>query len=235
MPLNKFIAQCGISSRRKAADLVKEGKVTVDGVPVTEPATRVTGREEITLEGKRIRPHAEMVYVLLNKPRGYITSLEDPQGRKTVMELVRGAANTRIYPVGRLDRNTSGLLLLTNDGELAQKLAHPSFEAKKVYQVTLDKPLTQEDYRKILTGVELEDGLASVDAMEYLDAKDGRELGLEIHLGRNRIVRRIFEHLGYNVEKLDRVMYAGLTKKQLPRGTWRLLGEKEVILLKYFK
>jgi 23S rRNA pseudouridine2605 synthase len=234
MPLNKYIASCGICSRRKAAELVRQEKVAVNGHLVKEPATRVTGKEEITLEGKRISQRAEMIYVLLNKPRGYITTVEDPEGRKTVMELVRDVGRARIYPVGRLDRNTSGLLLLTNDGALAQKLAHPSYEAKKVYHAVLDKPLSREDFKKILTGVELEDGMASVDAMEYVEAGNLTEVGLEIHSGKNRIVRRIFESLGYSVEKLDRVMYAGLTKKQIPRGRWRMLTEKEVILLKHF-
>ena len=235
MPLNKFIAQCGICSRRMAADLVKAGKVAINGTVIIQPATRVTGRETISLEGKRITPQKELIYILLNKPRGFLTTVKDPRERKTVMELVREATADRIFPVGRLDRNTSGLLLLTNDGELAQKLAHPSHNIKKVYHALLDKPLHQDDYRRIMTGVELEDGMASVDNMEYVDGENGNGVGLEIHSGKNRIVRRIFEHLGYRIESLDRVMYAGLTKKNIPRGKWRLLSEKEVILLRHFK
>ncbi|MGO4292851.1 pseudouridine synthase [Chitinophaga sp. RAB17] len=236
MPLNKFVAHCGLCSRRKAVDLIKEGKVTVNGKVVTEPATKVTSSDVVTMQDKKITPTKNLVYILLNKPKGYITTTDDPEGRKTVMDLIQDAAeNERVYPVGRLDRNTSGLLLLTNDGELAQTLAHPKHNIKKIYQVELDKPLTKGDFEKIVEGVTLEDGVAFVDALGYVDPKDKKQVGIEIHSGKNRIVRRIFEHLEYTVEKLDRVMYAGLTKKTLNRGQWRFLNEKEVILLKHFK
>jgi len=233
MPLNKFIAHCGECSRRDAAELVKQGKVKVNGELVTDPGHKVKQEDKITLSGKKLTIQKGMVYILLNKPKGYITTNEDPQGRKTVMELVGNAGVDRLFPVGRLDRDTSGLLLITNDGDLTQKLCHPGYNIKKVYQVTLDKPLTHADFEKIVEGVELEDGKAIVDAIAYLEKKN--ELGLEIHSGRNRIVRRIFESLGYEVTKLDRVMYAGLTKKNLPRSKWRYLDEREVVLLKHFK
>lgn len=233
MTLNKYIAHSGTCSRREAAEMVKKGKVKVNGELALDPGYRVQEFDEVTIAGKKLTPQKNRVYLLLNKPKGYITTTDDPQGRDTVMDLVAGAEIDRLYPVGRLDRNTTGLLLLTNDGDLAQKLSHPSYETKKVYQVTLDKPLTKKDFEAILAGLELEDGPVTVDALSYLDEKN--ELGIEIHSGRNRIVRRIFESLGYTVEKLDRVMYAGLTKKNLPRGEWRLLEEKEVILLKHFK
>lgn len=233
MTLNKYIAHSGTCSRREAAEMVKKGKVKVNGELALDPGYRVQEFDEVTIAGKKLTPQKNRVYLLLNKPKGYITTTDDPQGRDTVMDLVAGAEIDRLYPVGRLDRNTTGLLLLTNDGDLAQKLSHPSYETKKVYQVTLDKPLTKKDFEAILAGLELEDGPVVVDALSYLDEKN--ELGIEIHSGRNRIVRRIFESLGYTVEKLDRVMYAGLTKKNLPRGEWRLLEEREVILLKHFK
>lgn len=235
MPLNKYIAHCGICSRRKAVDYIKEGKVTVNGNPVTEPAFKVTKNDAIQLGGRKISLQQNSIYVLLNKPKGFITTTDDPEGRRTVMELVQDAADERIFPVGRLDRNTSGLLLLTNDGELAQKLSHPKHNTKKVYHVELDKPLTKADFEKISHGVELEDGIAHVDALAYADDRDKSQVGIEIHSGKNRIVRRIFEELGYQVEKLDRVLYAGLTKKNIPRGKWRFLTEKEVVLLKHFK
>jgi 23S rRNA pseudouridine2605 synthase len=235
MPLNKYIAHCGICSRRKAVDFIKEGKVTVNGQLIEEPAFKVTAKDVVKLSDKRITLQKDLVYILLNKPKGFITTTDDPEGRQTVMELISNATEDRVFPVGRLDRNTSGLLLLTNDGELAQKLAHPKHNIKKIYQVELDKPLTKADYEQILQGVTLEDGIALVDALGYVDAKDKKQIGIEIHSGKNRIVRRIFEHLEYRVEKLDRVMYAGLTKKNLNRGKWRFLSEKEIILLKHFK
>ncbi|RPD39067.1 pseudouridine synthase [Chitinophaga barathri] len=236
MPLNKFISHCGICSRRKAVDYIKEGQVTVNGEKIVEPAFKVTAKDEVKLNDKRIYIQKNLIYVLLNKPKGYITTTDDPEGRQTVMELVEDAADEeRLFPVGRLDRNTSGLLLLTNDGELAQKLAHPKHNIKKIYHVELDKPLTKADFDQIISGVTLEDGLALVDALGYVDTKDKKQVGIEIHSGKNRIVRRIFEHLEYKVEKLDRVMYAGLTKKNVNRGKWRFLTEKEVILLKHFK
>jgi len=233
MPLNKYIAHSGECSRRDAAELVRAGKVKVNAELVLDPGYRVKHDDKVTLSGKKLTPQKGMVYILLNKPKGFITTNEDPQGRKTVMELVASSGVDRLFPVGRLDRDTSGLLLITNDGDLTQKLCHPSFNIKKVYQVTLDKPLTKADFEKIVAGVELEDGIAIVDEIAYLEKKN--ELGLQIHSGRNRIVRRIFESLGYVVDKLDRVMYAGLTKKNLPRSKWRYLDEREVVLLKHFK
>jgi 23S rRNA pseudouridine2605 synthase len=213
--------------------MVKQGKVKVNGELMLDPSYRVQPHDKVTIAGKKLTPQKNRAYVLLNKPKGFITTTEDPEGRKTVMELVEGASEGRLYPVGRLDRNTTGLLLLTDDGDLAQKLSHPSYETKKVYQVSLNKALTKADFEKIIAGITLEDGPVQVDELAYLEEKS--EIGIEIHSGRNRIVRRIFESLGYEVEKLDRVMYAGLTKKNLPRGTWRLLTDKEIILLKHFK
>lgn len=233
MTLNKYIAHSGKCSRRDAAEMVKQGKVKVNGELALDPGYRVQSFDVVTIAGKKLTPKRDRVYVLLNKPKDYITTNDDPEGRRTVMDLVSDDQLGRLFPVGRLDRNTTGLLLMTNDGDLAQKLSHPSYDIKKVYQATLDKPLTKADFEKIAAGLTLEDGEVKVDAIAYLDEK--HEIGLEIHSGRNRIVRRIFESLGYNVEKLDRVMYAGLTKKNLPRGKWRLLNEKEVILLKHFK
>lgn len=234
LPLNKYIAHGGICSRRDAADLIRVGKVTVNGQTITEPGTKVLPTDTVKVNGKKVTISRNFVYILLNKPKDYITTTDDPQGRKTVLDLVRQATQERVFPVGRLDRNTSGVLLLTNDGDLAQKLAHPSHEIKKIYHVTLDKALTKADFDKIIGGeVKLEDGLAHVDVLAYADPKDKTQIGLEIHSGRNRIVRRIFEHLGYDVRGLDRVMYAGLTKKNVQRGTWRLLSEKEIRILKY--
>ena len=233
LPLNKYIAHGGICSRRDAADLIRHGKVTVNGKPVTEPGTKVLPTDMVKVNGKKVTISRNFVYVLLNKPKDYLTTMDDPQGRRTVLDLIRSATTERVYPVGRLDRNTSGVLLLTNDGDLAQKLAHPSHEIKKVYHVTLDKALTKADFDKIVGGVTLEDGPAFVDVLAYADPKDRTQVGLEIHSGRNRIVRRIFEHLGYDVRGLDRVMYAGLTKKNVQRGKWRLLTEREIRILKY--
>lgn len=232
MPLNKFIAHCGICSRRDAAELVKLGKVKVNNETITEPGHKVSAKDEIRVNGKKISLARNLVYILLNKPKDYITTTDDPQKRKTVLDLIK--VRERIYPVGRLDRNTSGVLLLTNDGELSQKLTHPSHEVKKVYHVTLNRVLDKKDFDRVLNGVDLEDGPASVDVLAYADVKDKTQLGVEIHSGRNRIVRRIFEHLGYDVKNLDRVMFAGLTKKNVERGKWRFLSEKEVRDLKYF-
>ena len=233
MPLNKFIAHAGVCSRRDAAELVKSGKVTVNGQQILEPGFKVNGTEEVKVNGKKISARKNLVYILLNKPKDYLTTVEDPQGRKTVLDIVRNATTERIYPVGRLDRNTTGVLLLTNDGELAQKLSHPSYQVKKIYEVKLDKPLTKKDFDTLLKGITLEDGFIAPDALAYADAKDRSVIGIEIHSGRNRIVRRLFEHLGYDVRALDRVMYANLTKKNVERGKWRFLTEKEVRLLKY--
>ena len=234
MPLNKFLAHSGISGRREAAEIVKQGKVKVNNVLITEPGHKVSAKDEIRVNGKKIFVSKNLVYILLNKPKDYITTTDDPQGRKTVLDIIGKATPERIYPVGRLDRNTSGVLLLTNDGELSQKLTHPSNNIKKVYAVTLNRPLEKKDFDKILKGVMLEDGMASVDALAYADIQDKTILGIEIHSGRNRIVRRIFEALGYDVRNLDRVIFAGLTKKNIERGKWRFLTEKEVRDLKHF-
>ncbi len=233
MPLNKYVAHAGICSRRDAAELVKSGKVTVNGETITEPGFKVSGKEDIKVGGKKISARRNLVYILLNKPKDYITTMEDPQGRKTVYDIVKKATSERIYPIGRLDRNTTGVLLLTNDGELAQKLSHPSYQVKKIYEVKLDKPLVKKDFDSLLHGITLEDGPITPDGLAYADPKDKSVIGIEIHSGRNRIVRRIFEHLGYDVRNLDRVMYANLTKKNVERGKWRFLTEKEVRLLKY--
>jgi 23S rRNA pseudouridine2605 synthase len=233
MPLNKFLSHSGVSARREAAEIVKSGKVMVNGKVIIEPGFKVSERDEVKVNGKQINIRKNMVYVLLNKPKDFITTTEDPQGRKTVLDLIKHATEERVYPVGRLDRNTTGVLLLTNDGELAQKLTHPSYEIKKIYEVKLDKPLVKKDFDAIMEGIQLEDGMITPDVLAYADPKDKSVIGIEIHSGRNRIVRRIFEHLGYDVRNLDRVMYANLTKKNVERGTWRLLNEKEVRLLKY--
>ncbi len=233
MPLNKYLAHCGVTSRRDAVTLIIDGKVTVNKNLITQPAFKVTEKDEVSFNGKRIFITKNLVYILLNKPKDYITTTDDPQNRKTVLQLTKNATDQRIYPVGRLDRNTSGVLLLTNDGDLTQQLTHPSFNVKKVYEAKLDKQLTKTDFEKILNGIKLEDGEIFADALAYADAKDKSVIGIELHSGRNRIVRRIFEHLGYDVKGLDRVMYANLTKKNVERGKWRYLAEKEIRLLKY--
>ena len=233
MPLNKFLAHCGVSSRRDAVELISKGLVKVNGVQSSEPGYKVQPTDEILFNGKKLFVTKNLVYILLNKPKDYITTTEDPQGRKTVLQLIQKATSERVYPIGRLDRNTSGVLLLTNDGDLTQKLSHPSYEIKKIYEVKLDKNLTKADFDSILTGLTLEDGLVLVDSLAYADSKDKSVIGIEIHSGRNRIVRRIFESLGYDVKGLDRVMYAGLTKKNVERSKWRYLSEKEIRLLKY--
>lgn len=234
MPLNKFIAHSGVTARREAAELVKKGLVKVNGIVINEPGHKVSVTDEVRVNGKKVFLAKNLVYILLNKPKDYITTTDDPQGRKTVLDLIGKATTERVYPVGRLDRNTSGVLLFTNDGELAQKLTHPSNEIKKVYHVTLNKPLEKNDFDRILKGIVLEDGPASVDVLAYADIKDKTQVGVEIHSGRNRIVRRIFEALGYDVKGLDRVIFAGLTKKNIERGKFRFLSEKEVRDLKHF-
>ncbi|HUZ62060.1 MAG TPA: pseudouridine synthase [Hanamia sp.] len=233
MPLNKFLAHCGVTSRRDAVTLIIEGKVSVNKKIITQPAFKVNEKDDVFYNGKKLYVTKNLVYILLNKPKDYITTTDDPQNRKTVLQLIKNATDQRIYPVGRLDRNTSGVLLLTNDGDLTQTLTHPSFNIKKVYEVKLDKPLTKADFEKILNGMKLEDGEIFADALAYADSKDKSVIGIELHSGRNRIVRRIFEHLGYDVKGLDRVMYANLTKKNVERGRWRYLNEKEIRLLKY--
>jgi 23S rRNA pseudouridine2605 synthase len=232
MPLNKFVAHCGVCSRREAADIVKLGKIQVNNKVVTEPGYKVLETDIVKFDGKIIKSQNNLVYILLNKPKDFLTTADDPQGRKTVMDLVGNATPERIYPVGRLDRNTTGVLLFTNDGDLAQKLTHPKFAVKKIYEVKLDKALTKADAEKILGGITLEDGLVTPDALAFVDGTDKSIIGIEIHTGKNRIVRRIFEHLGYDVKNLDRVMFANLTKKNVERGRYRFLNEKEIRLLK---
>lgn len=213
--------------------MIAMGLVTVNGKAITEMGYKVSATDDVRYEGRRLKAE-KPVYILLNKPKGYITTTDDPQERNTVMNLISGACKERVYPVGRLDRNTSGLLLLTNDGDLTDKLTHPSYEVKKIYKAELDKPLTKADFQKILDGVHLEEGKALVDDLAVV-SEDGKTIGLEIHIGWNRVIRRIFETLGYEVVKLDRSVYAGLDKKELSRGHWRFLREEEVIRLKHFQ
>jgi 23S rRNA pseudouridine2605 synthase len=229
--LNRYIASSGICSRREADEYIKAGLITINGKLVTELGTKIKPGDDVRYNGERIKTE-RLVYIVLNKPRDYITTLRDPHASKTVMDLVKDACRERVYPVGRLDRNTTGVLLLTNDGKLTKILTHPSHNKLKIYHVTLNKSLTSPDFRKILEGFELEDGFIKADALSYTDPNDKKEVGLEIHSGRNRIVRRMFEHLGYSIKKLDRVYFGGLTKKGLPRGKWRFLDEKEINMLK---
>ncbi|TAG06467.1 MAG: rRNA pseudouridine synthase [Cytophagia bacterium] len=229
--LNRYIAKAGVCSRREADELIINGKIKVNGQIITELGHKINKKDNVEHNGKVISLE-KFVYLLLNKPKNFITTTEDPDERNTVMDLVQNACPERIYPIGRLDRNTTGLILLTNDGDLTQQMSHPSFEIRKTYHVVLDKPITIEDLEKVAAGVELEDGKANVDEIMVLDDA-GLEIGIALHIGKNRIVRRIFESLGYEVEKLDRTLYAGLTKKDLPRGHWRFLTQQEVIRLKY--
>ena len=230
--LNKYLAHAGVASRRKADELIKAGRVCVNGEVIREMGHRVSPKDKITFDGKELKP-ARHVYVLLNKPRGFITTTSDDRGRKTIMDLVRTATRERIYPVGRLDRDTSGIILLTNDGELAEKLSHPRYEVRKVYLAKLDKPLSDADLEAIARGIELEDGPIYADEIAIPDPREPSQVGIELHSGRNRIVRRIFEHLGYEVLRLDRTVYAGLTKKDVPRGKWRYLKDRELVFLKH--
>ena len=231
MRLNKFIANSGVCSRREADNLILAGVVTVNGEVVTELGTKVNvNTDDIRFNGERLKGENK-VYIVMNKPKGYVTTASDPHADKTVMDLLK-ACPTRVFPVGRLDKNTTGVLMFTNDGEIAEKLTHPSYDKKKIYQVSLDSKLKQEDYEKILSGVELSDGVIAADELEYIEADDHRKLGIEIHSGKNRIVRRIFESLGYEVKALDRVYFAGLTKKGIKRGDWRYLTEGEINLLR---
>ena len=229
--LNKYIANSGVCSRREADTLIQSGVVTVNGEIVTELGTKVNVlTDEVRFNGQRLKGEAK-VYILMNKPKGFVTTAADPHAEKTVMDLLKGCP-TRVFPVGRLDKNTTGVLMFTNDGEIAERLTHPSFNKKKIYQVILDHPLTEEDKEKVLQGVELSDGVIAADELEFIDAHDHRQLGIEIHSGKNRIVRRIFESMGYEVRALDRVYFAGLTKKGLKKGDWRYLTEGEVNILK---
>ena len=229
--LNKFLANAGVCSRREADDFITAGAVAVNGTVVTELGTKVMRTDQVTFHDEPVTLEKK-VYILLNKPKDCVTTSDDPEQRKTVLDIVKGVCPERIYPVGRLDRNTTGVLLLTNDGDLASKLTHPKFLKKKVYHVYLDKAVTQHDLQQIVDGIELEDGEIHADAAEYANPTDKHQVGIEIHSGKNRIVRRIFEHLGYRVTKLDRVQFAGLTKKNVRRGDWRFLTEKEVEMLR---
>jgi 23S rRNA pseudouridine2605 synthase len=232
MRLNQYIAHAGICSRREADKLIPTGIFKVNGLVITEMGYKVKPGDKVTMEDRRLNAETKQ-YVVLNKPKAYLTTMDDPQERKTVMELVKGACNERIYPVGRLDRNTTGVLLLTNDGELATQLTHPRHNVKKVYHVYLDKNLSRAHLEEIAAGITLEDGPVKVDAIAWVVGQDDKkQVGVELHSGRNRIVRRIFEQLGYDVIKLDRVMFAGITKKDIPRGKWRHLTQTEVNILK---
>jgi 23S rRNA pseudouridine2605 synthase len=233
--LNKFIANAGICSRREADELIANGEILVDGKVVDELGTQIKRQDKVTYKGKLLMPE-KMVYILLNKPKGFITTTDDPYERKIVMSLVEKACEERIYPVGRLDRNTTGLLLFTNDGEMAKKLTHPKHNIKKIYHIVLDKDLAKKDLLKIAEGLELDDGLIKVDKISYTeDSENKRQIGIELHSGKNRIVRRIFESLEYKVVQLDRVSFAGLTKKDVPRSRWRFLKDFEINRLKMIK
>lgn len=229
--LNKYIANSGICSRREADELITQGLVEVNGVVVNEMGYQVQKTDKVVFDGQGITPE-KPVYVLLNKPKGYISTTKDDKARKTVMDLVANASPYRLFPVGRLDRSTTGVILLTNDGHMTKKLTHPSFDAKKIYHVTLDKKLTNEDMRLIVEGIRLDEGIAVVDQISFIEGKPKNEIGIEIHIGWNRVIRRIFQRLGYEVEALDRVMFAGMTKKNIKRGHWRILTELEVNNLK---
>ena len=229
--LNRFLANAGVCSRREADDFIAAGVVSVNGKVVTELGTKVLRSDNVVFHNQPVMPEKK-VYILLNKPKDYVTTTDDPQKRKTVMDLIKGACREHVYPVGRLDRNTTGVLLFTNDGDLASKLTHPHFLKKKVYHVFLDKNVAASDIQRIAEGIELDDGEIHADAVEYASPTDKKQVGIEIHSGRNRIVRRIFEHLGYRVVKLDRVLFAGLTKKNVKRGDWRFLTQDEVNMLK---
>ncbi|HTJ53203.1 MAG TPA: pseudouridine synthase [Cyclobacteriaceae bacterium] len=231
--LNRYIANSGLCSRREADEYIKMGLVTVNGKVVTELGHKVNRSDEVRYEDKVLKAE-KPVYILMNKPKGFLTTTKDPEDRNTVMHILGGAVRERVYPVGRLDRNTTGLLLLTNDGDLADKLMHPSYNVKKIYKVELDRPITKADFKKIQEGVRLEEGKAMVDDLAIV-SDDGKTVGIELHIGWNRVVRRIFESLQYEVVKLDRSVYAGLDKKDLPRGHWRFLKKEEVVILKHYK
>lgn len=232
--LNKYIASSGICSRREADEYIKAGLVSVNDEVVTEMGVKIQPGDVVKYNGERIRAERK-VYILLNKPKDFVTTLDDPEGRKTVMDLVKNAGKERIYPVGRLDRNTTGVLLLTNDGELASRLTHPKYDQKKIYHVFLDREMENRDFKKLAAGIELSDGFIKPDGISFVNPSSKSELGIEIHSGKNRIVRRMLEALNYNVVKLDRVYFAGLTKKNLPRGKWRFLNDKEISILKMTK
>ncbi|MZQ50054.1 MAG: pseudouridine synthase [Bacteroidales bacterium] len=229
--LNRFIANSGVCSRREADSLIRGGHITINGKVVTDMGVKVSVHDIIKYKGKRLSSEKK-VYILLNKPAGYVTTVRDPHAENTVLDLIRGCCPERVYPVGRLDKATTGVLLLTNDGELAGKLTHPSHKRKKIYHVFLDRPVIKNDLLRLAHGIELDGEIISADAVSYADPDDRTQLGIELHSGQNRVVRRLFESMGYKVRKLDRVYFAGLTKKNLPRGKWRFLSEKEISMLK---
>ncbi len=234
MRLNKYVAHCGICARRKADEFIKDGQVKVNETIILEPGHKVLPKDKVYFKGELIQPVQNMVYILLNKPRNCISTVSDERGRRTVIDIVGRKVKERIFPVGRLDRETTGLILLTNDGTLAKRLSHPSHKVQKVYRVVLDKKVEKNHLEQIRNGLTLEDGFAEVDFVTYVENRGGKEINIELHIGKNRIVRRIFEYFGYVVEKLDRIYYAGLTKKDVPRGWFRELTEREIIMLKHF-
>jgi 23S rRNA pseudouridine2605 synthase len=233
--LNKYVANAGICSRRAADKLIADGEITVNNQVVNQPGYHVQPSDTVKYQGREISPVEQKIYILLNKPRDIITTLSDEKGRKSIHDILKGKVSTHVFPVGRLDRDTTGLLLITNDGDLTKRLSHPSYEVKKIYHATLNKPMSDEDLNKIRSGLQLEDGFIKVDGISFVKNAPPTELGITLHSGRNRIIRRIFEYVGYDVVKLDRVYYAGLTKKDLPRGRMRDLTREEVIRLKHFK
>jgi 23S rRNA pseudouridine2605 synthase len=229
--LNRFIAHSGVCSRREADELISNGLITVNGRKVTDLGTKVTVHDDIRYKNKRLSAEKK-VYILMNKPKGYVTTVEDPHADKTVIDIIKDACPERVYPVGRLDKETTGVLLLTNDGELTGKLTHPKYNRKKIYHVFLDKPVAKNDLFLLTEGIDIDGEMITADAVSYADPEDRTQIGIEIHSGQNRIIRRIFEKLGYQVSRLDRVYFAGLTKKNLPRGKWRFLNDKEISMLK---
>lgn len=229
--LNRFIANSGVCSRREADELIREGLISVNGKKVTDLGVKVSSSDDVRYKGKKLASEKK-VYILMNKPRDYVTTVEDPHAEHTVLELIGDACPQRVYPVGRLDKDTTGVLLLTNDGDLTGKLTHPKFKRKKIYHVFLDRPVVKNDLFRLTEGVELEGLVVAADAVSYADADDRSQIGIELHSGQNRVIRRMFESMGYRVKKLDRVYFAGLTKKNLRRGTWRYLNEKEISMLK---
>lgn len=231
MRLNRFIANCGVCSRREADELIKQGLVSVNGQKVTDMGLKVLVTDDVRYKGRRLSAEKK-VYILLNKPRGYVTTVEDPHAEHTVIELLGDSFTERVYPVGRLDKETTGVLLLTNDGDLTGRLTHPKYERKKIYHVWLDKVVTKNDLFKLAGGIELDGEMIAADAVSYADDEDKTQIGIELHSGQNRVVRRLFETLGYRVRKLDRVYFAGLTKKNVQRGKWRFLNDKEISMLK---
>jgi 23S rRNA pseudouridine2605 synthase len=231
MRLNRFIANSGVCSRREADELISKGMISVNGSPVTDLGTKVKYNDDVRYKGKKLSAEKK-VYVLLNKPKGYVTTVEDPHAERTVIDLLGNDFPERIYPVGRLDKETTGVLLLTNDGDLTGKLTHPKYNRRKIYHVFLETPLVKNDLFKLTEGIQLDDELVVADAVSYADPEDRSQIGIELHSGQNRVIRRLFESLGYRVKKLDRVYFAGLTKKNLPRGKWRFLSEKEISMLK---